>query len=70
MKRVLAFVLAFVMLFAMVPAMGTTAKAETTATTTTSADPVTAKPFYGLTWDVVERSLSGGCACHRGKSER
>ena len=56
MKRVFAIALVLVMLFAMVPALGTTAKAETT---TTSTEPVTIRPFYGLTWDEVERALFG-----------
>ena len=53
MKRFLAFVLALVMIFSMLPTLGTVAKAETTATT----EQVTAKPFYGLTWHSVDRSL-------------
>ena len=55
MKRILALFLALVMIFAMVPSLGTTAKAETTETT--AAEQVTAKPFYGLTWHAVDRSL-------------
>ena len=56
MKRVFAIALVLVMLLAVVPALGTTAKAETT---TTSTEPVTIRPFYGLTWDEVERALFG-----------
>ena len=60
MKRILAFFLALVMIFAMVPALGTTAKADSGSTTTnTTTETVTAKPFYGLTWDKVERAFYG-----------
>ncbi len=55
MKRFLALFLALVMIFGMVPALGTTAKAETTAST----EDVSALPFYGLTWSPVNRDLFG-----------
>ena len=58
MKRFLAFFLALVMLFAMVPVLGTTAKAEST----TVAETVTEKPFYGLTWDTLALSQFGNLA--------
>ena len=51
MKRFLAFFLALVMLFGMAPSLGTTAKAETEAST----EDVTVAPFYGLTWSPVDR---------------
>ena len=62
MKRILSLFLALVMIFAMVPALGTTAKADTNATTTTSTGVVTSKPFYGLTWDTLSLNTFGNLA--------